>query len=416
MKSTDLPKLRWPLDLQKIRDAGEEYLVIQDPEGLAAEPLILPFAFQAVLSRLNGSYSVADILQEGGPYGLTEEMLRELLDLLGTSYLLESAESKKRMADKRLEFAAAPLRPLSHAGSVYASDPVELRKELGQYITDSESVEKSPADQKIRALICPHIDYHRGWRTYGTAYKILEQVEIPDVIFLIGTSHQAGKSLFQLTFKDFQTPFGVAVSDKDIVTRLSSAYGTERSFRDEYLHRKEHSLELQLPWLGLRFGSAGIPKVVPILVGSFHHLFNRDRSPKEDPEVADFVGALAEIVRGLRAAGKTFLFYAGIDLAHMGQFFGDAEFLSGTHLEEIRHRDQLLLESVLAADEEKLFEHMQEDCDARRICGYPSMYTMLAAMRQGGQQLRGVPVDYRQAVDTQSDCIVTFASAYWRDA
>ena len=186
-----------------------------------------------------------------------------------------------------------------------------------------------------------------------------------------------------------------------------------RARRDEILHRREHSLELQLPFLLHRFGRERMPRIVPILVGSFHQYFYENRAPIEDAEILDFVATLADELKALTDSGQRALFYAGVDLAHVGLHFGDTARISDSGLPHIEARDRQLLDSILDGDEQRLFEHMAEDRDSRRICGYPSMYTMFAAMRRAGWVLRGQCLDYRQAVDPKSDCIVTFASACW---
>ena len=156
-----------------------------------------------------------------------------------------------------------------------------------------------------------------------------------------------------------------------------------------------------------------MPALVPILVGSFQQFFDGSKSPIEHGEVSDFVDALAESLRELRDSGKRILFYAGVDLSHMGQYFGDEQNVSQSQLSSIEARDLLLMDSLLEANEEKLFAHMAEDRDKRRVCGYPSMYVLLSSLRRAGYQLTGHNLEYRQAVDRSSDCVVSFASAYW---
>ena len=107
------------------------------------------------------------------------------------------------------------------------------------------------------------------------------------------------------------------------------------------------------------------------------------------------------------------LFYGGVDLAHVGVHFGDQSRVSDSRLPEIARRDQQLLDAIMTGDEEALFEHMAEDLDARRICGFPSIYTMLAALRASGIRVQGHQLDYRQAVEPSNDCVVTFASGCW---
>jgi hypothetical protein len=60
-----------------------------------------------------------------------------------------------------------------------------------------------------------------------------------------------------------------------------------------------------------------------------------------------------------------------------------------------------------------LFRHISRDLDARKICGFPSMYTMLCALKKAKITSHGKLIDYRQAIDRSQECMVTFASAYW---
>ena len=407
------PKLRWPLDIQHIESQGTQYVVLRDESGVAPEPAVFPAPVLAVIGRFDGTHSIADIVKEGAPYGLTQEIVLRLVSELTALRYLDTEETRNAAERVRRDFLDNPIREAAHAGRVYPAEASALRNMLDGYIQETRKTHQVQVENDpIVSIICPHIDYHRGWRGYGAAYAALEQVATPDVLLLIGTSHQASETLFHLTAKDFATPLGIAETDKEVVQKIATRYGTARSFRDEMLHRKEHSLELQLPFLLHRY-KASMPKIVPILVGSFHQYFFEDRSPIEDPQVGDFVDALAEILRDYTDRGQKVLIFAGIDLAHVGLHFGDTVKVSDRGLPALESRDRLLLDSIMDGDEQKLFEHMAEDADSRRICGYPSMYTMFAAMRRAGWYLGGKCLEYRQAVEPKNDCIVTFASAYW---
>ncbi len=408
------PRLRWTLDVQTVEHEGQLYVVLSDTQDIAPEMATIPHAFLPILGRLDGSTSLASILAEGSEYGLTEEILSSFIEQLDDLLMLDTAKVHQRWIEIKREYRAVQIREAAHAGKVYASDPEELRTQLSEYILKTKSaVTVEPKAREIVALMCPHIDYRRGWHGYGTAYQALAKVERPDVLFLIGTSHQPSTTLFHLTEKDFATPFGVVPTDKKRVSQIADRYGRERSFAEEILHRTEHSLELQLPFIAHRYGSEGMPALVPILVGSFQQFFDGSKSPIEHGEVSDFVDALAESLRELRDSGKRILFYAGVDLSHMGQYFGDEQNVSQSQLSSIEARDLLLMDSLLEANEEKLFAHMAEDRDKRRVCGYPSMYVLLSSLRRAGYQLTGHNLEYRQAVDRSSDCVVSFASAYW---
>ena len=408
------PKLRWPLVTEHLEHEGQRYLLLKDQYGIASQPALVPLPLVAVLSRFDGATSIENIVHEGATFGLTLEIALRLADDLAALGFLDTEETRTRVRLAEQEFLNNPVRPEALAGAIYPADPEELRTALKGYINGVERTFSGPKHrEEIIGMICPHIDYARGWKTYASAYSALEHIKRPDVIFLLGTSHYGGTSIYQLSRKDFRTPIGTFPAAQDVIDRLCAVIGSERLFQDEYLHKREHSLELQLPFLAHRYGVESLPRLVPILVGSFHSFLVEQHSPLENPEVADFVGTLAEVTKQLRMSGQRVLYYGGVDLAHVGLHFGDHERFSDSKLNDIRVRDQELLDTILASNEDRLFKHVAEDCDKRRICGFPSMYTMLAALRRAGIRLNGHFIEYRQAVEPKTDCVVTFASACW---
>jgi len=191
-----------------------------------------------------------------------------------------------------------------------------------------------------------------------------------------------------------------------MIASIASRYGIERAFADQYLHRREHSLELQLPFLSTVKPQA---KVVPILVGSFHQMIEEGRYPHENEAYESFAGSLTEALRDRTSRGERIAFIAGVDMAHVGRSFGDPGALSPERMRSIRSRDEEYLRSIELGDHRALFDHIAEDLDARRICGFPTMYLVLDVLRRSGIPTSCDVVAYDQAVDYESDCAVTFA-------
>lgn len=415
MEPVERPKLRWPLDVERIDYNGRTVILLRDGQGIAEEPIIVPAELGVLLARFDGNRSAEAIAAD---LGIPAAIVTQLAEELTRHGFLETPETLSRGRALVSAYQALSVREAALAGVVYPAVPDELRAQLERVVSEAErrfgSVEPQ---ERVAALICPHIDYRRGWQGYGAAYSALPLEPPPEIIVLIGTSHQPGEGMFHLTAKDFASPIGTMPAARDVVLRLADLYGHARSFREEMLHRREHSLELQVPFLMHRYGtSARLPEIVPILVGSFHRYLAEGRLPKHAGEAADFIGALTDVLRALRTSNRRVLMYAGIDLAHVGLYFGDSErFGHEAKLKIVEERDKQLLDAVLRSDDDALFAHMAEDLDARRICGFPSLYVMLAALRGAGAELRGHLIDYRQAVDTKSDCIVTFASAAWTE-
>ena len=118
-----------------------------------------------------------------------------------------------------------------------------------------------------------------------------------------------------------------------------------------------------------------------------------------------------EGIRTKVSEGKKVCFIAGVDMAHVGRHFGDKEWLSSERLRRIGERDQHYLTAIKRGDKKALFEHICEDGDARRICGFPTMYTILDVLERMGKRYECDVINYEQAVDDQADCAVTFAGA-----
>jgi len=398
------PKLRWPIDIQLQQgvEADQRVLVVQCPLGVSPKPLVLVAAVAPVLSLFQGELSFQEILARSAPYGLQEQTLRELIRLLDESLFLANARFFAAQREVKDAFTSLTIRPPALAGLAYPESQEQLSK-LVENLLVTVPVEQHKYD--LHCLVAPHIDYRRGGSCYGQIYPHLAASKA-DLYILVGTSHQYSERMFHLSAKDFSSPLGVLPCDTAFVATLANRFGASRAFADEYLHKKEHSLELQLPFISaLRPGVS----IVPVLVGSFHAAVSSGRPLREFEEYESFVGALVEAIRAAENQGRTVCFIAGVDMAHIGSFFGDEWTLSPERMEAIAEQDKRYLDAIASYSVDDLFAHVAEDGDARRICGFPTMHTIVDTLcrlsRVGSCYVRS----YEQAVDYPSGCAVTFA-------
>lgn len=403
------PKLRMPLqaDMEVIQtgEGTASALVLRCPLGLAPAPLILVPQTAPILQAFNGEYSLDEIFQRL-PKGLfSKEVVGELATLLDQHLLLDSPRYHTARREMRESYRAEPVRQPALAGLSYPSTPVELAALLQGYLP-KDPVVRGPLGP-LCTLVSPHIDYRRGGRAYGAAYQALLE-EKHDLYVVIGTSHQYSDKMFHLTEKDFASPLGIARCDREFVQALAKRYGEERSFADEFLHRQEHSLELQIPFLQ-HFSRSHTAPIVPILVGSFYRSMMDGKLPNEYPEYEDFVSALAEELNK-RSLYQRVCLIAGVDMAHVGQNFGDEEPLSPARLGIVKTRDDEYLNALVRGDKRALFSHIVEDLDQRRICGYPTMYLILDLLERLDLSYDAQLFDYGQAVDMERDLAVSFAA------
>jgi MEMO1 family protein len=393
----DKLKLRYPLDVQLVQP---EVLMFRCPLGLT-EPLFLNREVAKILPYFQGDYSKADLLTIPG---VSHQVLDFLIARFNSHLLLDNKVFQDESQKVIKSFVDQEVRLPALAGTAYPNQSSQLTAQLSSYINNQNSVEKD-----LIGIMSPHIDYRRGGYGYGLAYSGLGK-NPHDLYLLMGTAHQYSESLVILTKKDFLTPLGRVKCERELVTRVLNKYGTIKGLKDEYLHKNEHSLELQLPFLQLQVPS---PVIVPILVGSFHNYLVKGELPDEDPAYLELIHILAEVLSDTINMKQRLGIIAGVDMAHIGQQFGDSFILSDDKLAEIRIRDTEYLEILQRKDRIALFSHIYSDNDARRICGFPTMYIILHLLEVMQIEFTCEIVDYRQAVDDQKVCGVTFASAHF---
>jgi AmmeMemoRadiSam system protein B len=265
------------------------------------------------------------------------------------------------------------------------------------------------AAQPPRAIVAPHIDFHRGGPAYAWAYRGLAESPGADLYILLGTSHCGGEQPFTATQKDFATPLGTVETDKEFVRELAKAYEGDL-FAEEHLHRTEHSLEFQVVYLKYlaalhaeRSGRARPFKIVPILVSSFHAMVQSRTLPEQDPRVGSFLSALRDMAM---KETRGVCFVAGVDLAHVGMQFGDREPLTSDFLRWVEEEDLRLVERLAALDAPGFFHEIAKDQDRRRICGFSPLYSLIHLL--AGAQGRNLK--YSQAFTRETGSAVTFTS------
>jgi AmmeMemoRadiSam system protein B len=285
-------------------------------------------------------------------------------------------------------FARAPTRRLAHVGTCYSADHDQLRAELDGFFTHPSGPglpESRGGGSRLRAIIAPHIDLRVGGPCYAWAYREVAERSDAELFVLLGTSHAPGSHPFIVTRKAFETPIGTVHTDTAFIDRLQLEYGGEL-FRDEILHRHEHSLEFQALFLQHVLGAHRAFRIVPILVGSFHELIAARRQPLEDPAIGSFVEALRKV---LAQESRPVCLVAGVDFAHVGRKFGDAEGLDPAFLGQVDADDRALFSPLERTDAAGFFDAVARDGDRRRICGLSPMYTLLATLGEArGRLLR----------------------------
>lgn len=144
------------------------------------------------------------------------------------------------------------------AGQFYTGNPEVLGPEIDAMIASWPEGGVLPW-----ALIVPHAGYLYSGKTAAAAYALIAGTAVKRVI-LIGPSHHKAVAGFALSFEEsWTTPLGHMRADADAARRLL-ATGYPFS-QDEAAIAREHSLEVQIPFLQRCLAQA---EILPILMGS----------------------------------------------------------------------------------------------------------------------------------------------------
>jgi len=251
----------------------------------------------------------------------------------------------------------------------------------------------------LLGIAAPHVSPFGGWKTYRDAYSALPLSHRDRTFVILGTSHYGEPDRFGLTRKPFDTPYGRAITDTRLVDQLA---GEPAATVEDYCHAVEHSIEFQVLFLQHLYGPD--IRILPILCGSFWRSIEEGGLPEENESVRRFLGRLGEMAA--KEDGKL-TWVLGIDMAHMGQRYGDsvAAIAGQGEMLAVEKRDRQRIESITASDAQGFWQQVQERQDDLKWCGSSPLYTFLRAVPGAKGTLNG----YEQwNIDESS--IVSFAA------
>lgn len=153
-------------------------------------------------------------------------------------------------------------RKAVHAGRFYAATKDSLNKELDRLFT---AAGKNIITPGLRALISPHAGYLYSGEVAAKAYNLIDPKANWANVFILATSHtERFKGAAVYADGDFLSPLGKASVNKEIARNLIN---TESLFINyNQAHFKEHSIEVQIPFLQRIFGDK--LSIVPIVIGT----------------------------------------------------------------------------------------------------------------------------------------------------
>jgi hypothetical protein len=388
------PKVRWIEAIPFVQE-GRELIMLRDSEGITENALVVSREVAFMISLVDGSRTIqdvqADFMRAAGELVYIEK-IQELIDTMDSHLLLFNENYKNHYTKLKEEYEKAPVRKAFLAGKSYSANRMELLSFLDEMLK-KETDGTIPGE--ITGIVAPHIDYPRGMEVYRKTYPHLRNCAKPLVV-IFGTCHHPTERILSISLKDFETPLETIPHAKGLGA-LIRENEVLKKYIDEWPHRNEHSIELQLPLI--QFMMQQEFEILPILTGSMHEHVEGEKSI-DDGEIDEIVTNLQEV---LAANGKPFIVLSGADLAHIGAQFGDRSALDMGTLAHSKARDEILLESIKKVDAEGFFTTIRKEKDARRICGLTPIFFQLKLLEGSRCDIVG----YDQWTDGKSS--VSFA-------
>jgi AmmeMemoRadiSam system protein B len=145
------------------------------------------------------------------------------------------------------------VRPAAVAGMFYEGDALALQKSVDDMLASAHRGVDAPSP---KVIIVPHAGHVYSGPIAATAYASVTNPEAIERIVLIGPSHRVFlEGVAAPSARALRTPLGDVVVDRDAIDRAGIPVA-------DAPHAREHSLEVQLPFMQRVFPKASVCPIV----------------------------------------------------------------------------------------------------------------------------------------------------------
>ncbi|MFN0131788.1 MAG: AmmeMemoRadiSam system protein B [Phycisphaerales bacterium] len=426
------PKLR-PVRGFPAQVGDQVMLGLADARQISDKMVVAPPAVQHVLPLLDGLKSLPEIVTQVGQ-GLTEPVLESIVAQLDDAGLLFGPKFDQILLKMRAEFDSSetlpPAASAAFAGAVVGQKlgrqpteqevaelgPRHLREVFEEWITKALEKEAKPTfDELPVAVMVPHVDYPRGWLNYASVWGRMRVADRPDRVVILGTNHFGMGTGVTACNKGYETLLGSCPLDTEMLAEVQRQLGPEQGEKliaNRYDHEREHSIELQIPWIQHCIGPDEQGRHVPVFAALVHDPAVNNGQSYDGAGVA-----LEPFVEAVRAAkeklgGRT-LVVSSADLSHAGPMFGDQHGMAGQDEQsdgarrKVMQHDQEMLEHVRKVKPDDLVAAMAWQQNPTRWCSTGNIVAALMITRPERVDL----LRYMAAIDEQGMGMVSSAAA-----
>jgi AmmeMemoRadiSam system protein B len=231
------------------------------------------------------------------------------------------------------------------AGSFYYDDPDILKDQLREFYS------KARAKENCTGVVSPHAGYTYSGLTAAFAMASLN----PAKSFLIlGPNHTGLGEAFSIYPEgSWKTPLGECQVDSELAGELKAEFPGLKD--DVKAHQKEHSIEVQLPFLQSRFRDFRFLPVALMCPGYMDDNYRQ--------QLEGLGTAIAKL-----AKKKSFGIIASSDFSHY------------LPVREAEHKDEMALQKILRLDTKGFFEVLQKT--GASICGFAPITVLMTVAKR----------------------------------
>lgn len=269
-------------------------------------------------------------------------------------------------------------RSATVAGQFYPRNKEDLEDTIKKF----ES-EEHPDKVDITGCVVPHAGYIYSGEVLASVYKNIGNKN--PIFVILGPNHSgSGPMASLMSSGKWKTPFGESSVHNEFALKI---LGNSNIFEDDIsAHSREHSIEVQLPWLQYMFDEVDF---VPICLNAGMM------------DVNGFKNIGKSISKAIEETSRDVVFIASSDFTHFGPNYAYTP-VDGTvedKLDFIENVDKDAGEKVTNLDPEG-FSEVMDEYDAT-ICGYGPIIAMLYAVKNRSNE--GSIVDYTTSYEVSGN-------------
>ena len=242
------------------------------------------------------------------------------------------------------------IREPAVAGRFYPESEAELSKKINNYL-DKALIESLPG--KPVAIISPHAGYQYSGAVAAYGYKAIKDYGYKKVIVLAPSHYSRYRGASILDVEAYKTPLGLVKLNQGICNNLVNNPPFIGTFKSA--HKREHSLETQLPFLQTVLGDDF--ELIPLLVSRLNN------------EEVDFI---ADKLRPL--IDEDTLVVVSSDFTHYGHGYDYVPFKKDVEA-NIKKLDHGAIERILALDLDGFFRY--KGATGITACGFMPISLMM---------------------------------------